>query len=40
MQGKMRTLLVITGVRSPQIYGRSEKSKPRTMRQFEIDFLK
>jgi len=40
MQGKMRTLLVVTGVRSPQIYGRSEKSMPRTMRQFEIDFLK
>ncbi|MDD4567037.1 Cell division protein FtsZ [Methanoculleus chikugoensis] len=40
MQGKMRTLLVVTGVRSPQIYGRNEKSMPRMMKQFEIDFLK
>jgi len=40
MQNKMRTLLVVTGVRSPQIYGRSEKLTPKVQRQFEIDFLK
>jgi cell division protein FtsZ len=40
MQDKMRTLLVVTGVRSPQIYGRSEKLTPKVQKQFEIDFLK
>ncbi|MGD0534697.1 cell division protein FtsZ [Methanoregula sp.] len=40
MQGKMRTLLVVTGVRSPQIYGRNEKLTPKVQKQFEIDFLK
>jgi cell division protein FtsZ len=40
MQSKMRTLLVVTGVRSPQIYGRSEKLTPKVQKQFEIDFLK
>jgi len=40
MQNKMRTLLVVTGVRSPQIYGRSEKLTPKVQKQFEIDFLK
>ncbi|MCX6685890.1 MAG: cell division protein FtsZ [Methanoregula sp.] len=40
MQNKMRTLLVVTGVRSPQIYGRSEKLTPQVQKQFEIDFLK
>ncbi len=40
MQHKMRTMLVVTGVLSPQIYGRSEKSMPRVQKQFEIDFLK
>jgi len=40
MQNKMRTLLVVTGVRSPQIYGRNEKLTPTVQKQFEIDFLK
>jgi cell division protein FtsZ len=40
MQNKMRTLLVVTGVRSPQIYGRNEKNNPKVQKQFEIDFLK
>ena len=40
MQGKMRTLLVVTGVRSPQIYGRNEKLTPKVQKQYEIDFLK
>jgi cell division protein FtsZ len=40
MQGKMRTMLVVTGVRSPQIYGRNEKITPKVQKQFEIDFLK
>jgi cell division protein FtsZ len=40
MQNKMRTLLVVTGVRSSQIYGRSEKLTPKVQKQFEIDFLK
>lgn len=40
MTNKMRTLLVVTGVRSPQIYGRNEKLTPKVQKQFEIDFLK
>ncbi|MDI6719208.1 MAG: cell division protein FtsZ [Methanomicrobiales archaeon] len=40
MQHKMRTMLVVTGVHSPQIYGRAEKAAPRMVRQFEIDFMK
>ena len=40
MQNKMRTMLVVTGVRSPQIYGRNEKNNPKVQKQFEIDFLK
>ena len=40
MEEKMRTLLVVTGVRSPQIYGRNEKLTPKVQKQFEIDFLK
>jgi len=40
METKMRTLLVVTGVRSPQIYGRNEKLTPKVQKQFEIDFLK
>jgi cell division protein FtsZ len=40
MQNKMRTLLVVTGVRSPQIYGCNEKLTPKVQKQFEIDFLK
>jgi len=39
MQHKMRTMLVVTGVQSPQIYGR-EETRPRPQKQFEIDFLK
>jgi cell division protein FtsZ len=40
MQSKMRTMLVVCGVRSPQIYGRNEKVTPKVQKQFEIDFLK
>jgi len=40
MESKMRCLLVVTGVRSPQIYGRNEKLTPKVQKQFEIDFLK
>ena len=40
MQNKMRTMLVVTGVRSPQIYGRNENITPKVQKQFEIDFLK
>lgn len=40
MQDKMRTMLVVTGVRSPQIYGRNEKNTPKVSKQFDIDFLK
>ncbi len=40
MQSKMRTMLVVTGVRSPQIYGRNEKLTPKVQKQFDIDFLK
>ncbi len=40
MQSTIRTLLILTGVRSPQIYGRNEKSNPKFQRHFEIDFLK
>ncbi|HDQ08084.1 MAG TPA: cell division protein FtsZ [Methanoculleus sp.] len=42
MQGRMRTMLVVTGVSSPQIYGRSEgySSHHASMKEFEIDFLR
>jgi len=40
MQGKMRTMLVVTGVNSPQIYGRSESNSRRSVREYDIDFLK
>jgi cell division protein FtsZ len=40
MQHKMRTMLVVTGVHSPQIYGRAEKPMSRIVKQFEIDFVK
>ena len=40
MQNTIRTLLIMTGVRSPQIYGRNEKINPKYQRHFEIDFLK
>jgi len=40
MQHTIRTLLILTGVRSPQIYGRNEKINQKFQRHFEIDFLK
>jgi cell division protein FtsZ len=40
MQGTVRVLLILTGVRSPQIYGRSEKHSSEVQNHFEIDFLK
>jgi cell division protein FtsZ len=43
MQGRMRTMLVVTGVSSPQIYGRSEDynvRKPTSEREYDIDFLR
>ena len=40
MQNTIRTLLILTGVRSPQIYGRNEKNNTKFQRHFEIDFLK
>ncbi|QYZ78949.1 cell division protein FtsZ [Methanofollis formosanus] len=41
MEGSMRTMLVVTGVNSPQIYGRNErKSLPRVSKEFDIDFLR
>ncbi|MDK2975148.1 MAG: cell division protein FtsZ [Methanofollis sp.] len=41
MQGRMRTMLVVTGVNSPQIYGRSERSaRPKVAKEFDIDFLR
>ncbi|NYT05697.1 MAG: cell division protein FtsZ [Methanomicrobiales archaeon] len=40
MQHKMRTMLVVTGVRSPQIYGRNDTGMRQMMKEFDIDFLK
>jgi cell division protein FtsZ len=40
MQGFVRVLLILTGVRSPQIYGRSERKQSEVQNHFEIDFLK
>ena len=40
MQYTIRTLLILTGVRSPQIYGRNEKINPKFQKHFEIEFLK
>lgn len=41
MQGRMRTMLVVTGVNSPQIYGRNERSsRPKVAKEFDIDFLR
>jgi cell division protein FtsZ len=40
MQHKMRTMLVVTGVRSPQIYGRNEPGMKKMFKEFDIDFLK
>ena len=40
MQHRMRTMLVVTGVHSPD-YGRSEKEAPRRVaKHFEMDFMK
>ncbi len=40
MQNTIRVLLIMTGVRSPQIYARNEKNNPQSHKLFEIDFLK
>jgi len=47
MDGRMRTMIIVTGVQSPQIYGKQEQtytapqSKSQVTRsKFEIDFLK
>jgi cell division protein FtsZ len=46
MEGRMRTMLIVTGVQSPQIYGRQEQthatSQPSHIHKskFEIDFLR
>jgi cell division protein FtsZ len=40
MSHKMRTMLVVTGVHSPQILGRTQPEVRRITKQFEIDFLK
>ncbi|HJJ26656.1 MAG TPA: cell division protein FtsZ [Methanocorpusculum sp.] len=46
MQGKMRTMIIVTGVQSPQIYGKQEQTNSTVQTsqiqrsKFEIDFLK
>ena len=46
MQGKMRTMIIVTGVQSPQIYGKQEQANSTIQTsqiqrsKFEIDFLK
>jgi cell division protein FtsZ len=40
MQHRMRTMLVVTGVSSPQIYGRTEGLTKKVVKHFEIDFMK
>ena len=46
MQGKMRTMIIVTGVQSPQIYGKQEQANTAAQSsrvqksKFEIDFLK
>ncbi|HJJ36303.1 MAG TPA: cell division protein FtsZ [Methanocorpusculum sp.] len=48
MQGKMRTMIIVTGVQSPQIYGKGQASNTVSQTstsqvqksKFEIDFLK
>ena len=40
MQHRMRTMLVVTGVSSPQIYGRTETLTKKVVKHFEIDFMK
>lgn len=41
MQGTMRTMLVVTGVSSPQIYGRNDIARRQALQEeYDIDFLK
>lgn len=45
MEGRMRTMLIVTGVQSPQIYGKQEQTYTASQSQvqrskFEIDFLR
>ncbi|MDO9539730.1 MAG: cell division protein FtsZ [Methanocalculus sp.] len=41
MQNRMRTMLIVTGVQSPQIYGKAERPYgQRLQKQYDIDFLK
>ncbi|MDO5847716.1 MAG: cell division protein FtsZ [Methanocorpusculum sp.] len=46
MQGKMRTMIIVTGVQSPQIYGKQEQTNMTSQTsqvqksKFEIDFLR
>ncbi|MCQ2376808.1 MAG: cell division protein FtsZ [Methanocorpusculum sp.] len=46
MQGKMRTMIIVTGVQSPQIYGKQEQTNMKSQTsqvqksKFEIDFLR
>lgn len=40
LEGEMRTMIVVTGVESPQIYGRNEAAQPQTDgRGEDIDFI-
>ncbi len=42
MENRMRTMLIVTGVQSPQIYGKIEEPYhgQRVQKQYDIDFLK
>lgn len=41
MQNRMRTMLIVTGVQSPQIYGKPDVPQgQRLQKQYDIDFLK
>ena len=45
MEGRMRTMIIVTGVQSPQIYGKQEQTYTASQSQvqrskFEIDFLR
>jgi len=42
MQNRMRTMLIVTGVQSPQIYGKADYApgSSRLHKQYDIDFLK
>ncbi|MDI6640644.1 MAG: cell division protein FtsZ, partial [Methanocellales archaeon] len=39
LERTVRTMLIVTGVKSPQIYGRPERPRG-TMQRFGIDFLR